>query len=213
MRRWVFKPVMMWAVLLVAAFATGCNSAASPQGYENGGAAALPSDYQGEVLGADGSSAARCIVRPGYDTMAGQLLSLMNIERAKVGVAPLTISDELTLAAEDYACVMATEDFFDHTHPATGDGPGDRAAEAGYEFFAVGENLAAGQPTAAKALEGWMESPDHRSNLLSPEWKETGIGIRGGGTYGIYWVQEFGKPAHVGHQVAVVDGALTIVRD
>jgi uncharacterized protein YkwD len=141
-----------------------------------------------------------------------QVLSLINIERARIGVGPLTVSEELTHAAEDYACIMAAEDFFDHTDPLTGDGPGDRAADAGYAFFAVGENLAAGQRTAAEAVEAWMDSPEHRDTLLSPQWKETGIGVRGGGTYGTYWVQEFGRPASIGHQVVISPGGLTVIR-
>jgi uncharacterized protein YkwD len=141
-----------------------------------------------------------------------QVLSLVNIERARIGVGPLTVSAELTQAAEDYACIMAAEDFFDHTDPLTGAGPGERASDAGYSYFAVGENLAAGQRTAAEAVEAWIESPEHRDTLLSPQWKETGIGVRGGGTYGTYWVQEFGRPASIGHQAVISTGGLTVIR-
>ena len=203
---------VIFGVLFLAALVAGCNSAGAPYASANGGAANLPHDADADVLGAAASPAARCVASPDLDGLVRQALTLVNIERARVGVAPLTLNQELTSAAEEYACVMAAEDFFDHVHPVTGEGPGDRAAAAGYEFFAVGENLAAGQATAAEAVEGWMNSSEHRDNLLSPEWKETGIGVRRGGTYGIYWVQEFGKPATLNQEPVLSDGALTVVR-
>ncbi|HUU82239.1 MAG TPA: CAP domain-containing protein [Phycisphaerae bacterium] len=179
--------------LLATALVVGCNSAGAPAA-DNGGAATLGQRDAGSAGAGGSSTAARCISQADDEELAGQILALVNIERARVGVTPLTVSEELTLAAEDYACTLIGDDFFDHVHPVTGEGPGARAADAGYEYFAVGENLAAGQPTAAEAFEGWMNSKSHRYNLLSPEWRETGIGVRRGGSLRVYWVQEFGKP-------------------
>jgi uncharacterized protein YkwD len=59
----------------------------------------------------------------------------------------------------------------------------------------VGENLAAGQPTPERAFTDWMNSPSHRDNILDPRFTELGVGVRFGGEYGVYWVQEFGLPA------------------
>jgi uncharacterized protein YkwD len=129
------------------------------------------------------------------DDLALQILSLINLERARHGVDPVRMNSQLKDAAEDYACTMASEDFFEHINPVTGEGPGDRAAKAGYGFFSIGENLAGGHLNPAEAVEAWMESPGHRTNLLSPEWKESGVGVRQGGSLRIYWVQLFGKPA------------------
>lgn len=196
---------------LIPALVWGCNSAGSPA-YSNGGASRIAGDGVDEVGGLSEEAAGRCVQRVDLDAMARQVLSLINIERTRVGVSPLTINDELTLAAEDYACTLASEDFFAHVHPVTGEGPADRASDAGYVFFAVGENLAAGQRSAAEAVEGWMNSEDHRRNLLSPEWTETGIGVRGGGTYGVYWVQEFGKPARIQNDPDLSGDGLTVIR-
>jgi uncharacterized protein YkwD len=44
-------------------------------------------------------------------------------------------------------------------------------------------------------MKVWMGSPAHRENILDPRWSEVGIGVRTGGEYSIYWVQEFGDPA------------------
>ena len=58
----------------------------------------------------------------------------------------------------------------------------------------MGENLAAGQKTAADVMKIWMESPPHREIILDSKWKEVGIAVRAGGEYSIYWVMEFGDP-------------------
>lgn len=122
------------------------------------------------------------------------VLQLVNLERAEVGGAPVVVAERLRKIAEDYACRMIEEDYFGHTEPDSHFGPGERAAAAKYSFYAVGENLAAGQHTAAEVMQVWMDSPAHRRVILDPSWKEIGIAVRFGGRYGIYWVQEFGEP-------------------
>lgn len=90
---------------------------------------------------------------------------------------------------------MIDGEFFAHTNPMTGEGPGERAVRAGYSFVSLGENLAAGQRTAEKALDDWMNSSTgHRENILHPMWTEIGVAVRLGGEHGVYWVQEFGDP-------------------
>ena len=64
-----------------------------------------------------------------------------------------------------------------------------------YAFYAIGENLAAGQQTPAEVMKVWMDSPAHRDIILDPNWTEVGIAVRVGGEYEIYWVQLFGRPA------------------
>ena len=58
----------------------------------------------------------------------------------------------------------------------------------------IGENLASGFLTPWGAFEGFMHSPHHRENILNPAFVEIGIAVRAGGSYGLYWVQEFGEP-------------------
>ena len=64
-----------------------------------------------------------------------------------------------------------------------------------YDYYMIGENLAAGQATPAQVMADWMESAGHRANILEASFVELGVGVRTGGTYGTYWVQEFGRPA------------------
>lgn len=70
----------------------------------------------------------------------------------------------------------------------------DRALAAGYPYRKVPENIAAGQPTAAEVVRGWMDSPGHRSNILDAELTRIGVGHVLGGTYGVVWTQVFGTP-------------------
>jgi len=137
---------------------------------------------------------AKCIVTEDADVLADRVLQLVNLERVEAGVAPVVKSDALTGLAQDYACRMIEGGFFGHTDPDTGYGPGERAVAGKYLFWNIGENLAAGQTTAADVMRVWMDSPSHRDNILDPRWTEVGIGVRYGGADSIYWVQEFGDP-------------------
>jgi uncharacterized protein YkwD len=69
----------------------------------------------------------------------------------------------------------------------------DRVVVAGYTpWRALAENIAAGQPTPQEVVNAWMASTGHRTNILNATYRDTGVGVAFGGTYGIYWVQEFG---------------------
>ena len=124
-----------------------------------------------------------------------RIVALTNAERARVGVAPLAVDVQLTVAAQRYAEVMAASGCFGH---ACGAPPrlADRAVAAGDARWGyLGENVAVGQPTPERAVAAWMASPSHRAVLLDPEFTRLGVGQARGGVYGVYWTQEFGAPA------------------
>jgi len=158
---------------------TGCFTAAPEGDSGNGGA----------------SASAKCLTAEDAEKMADQVLQLVNLERGEAGLPPVVVEDTLEQLADDYACRMIEGGFFGHRDPVQNHGPGERAVAAKYSFFAVGENLAAGQDTPAEVMRVWMESPSHRAIILDRQWSEIGIAVRVGGTHGIYWVQEFGDPA------------------
>ncbi len=60
--------------------------------------------------------------------------------------------------------------------------------EACEPAFAIGENLAKGQLSVEQVLEDWLNSPEHRKNILRPQFTEMGVGL-----FGDLWVQEFGN--------------------
>lgn len=141
------------------------------------------------------SSSGKCFTSDEAEKMADHVLQLVNLERGEANLPPVVHDPTLSKIAAEYACRMIEEDFFGHDDPLSGHGPGERAVASRYLFYAVGENLAAGQDTAADAMKVWMESPSHRGIVLDERWTEVGIAVRFGGKHGIYWVQEFGDPA------------------
>jgi uncharacterized protein YkwD len=122
-----------------------------------------------------------------------QVLELTNNERANAGLPPLTVNSQLEDAAQSYSEVLATSGCFDHTCGPVPDFA-DRDEAAGYtDWISLGENLAAGYPSPEAVVAGWMASPGHRDNILSPRFTETGIGVAtGDGKFRMYWTQEFG---------------------
>lgn len=135
-----------------------------------------------------------CSEPASVDSLKVRVLELVNAERAAIGLGQLRWNSTLEQQASTYACEMIHYDFFDHVNPVTKSTLGLRADEFNYDFQVIGENLAAGQRTPEKAMEDWMNSPGHRQNILDPRFVEIGIGVRLGGEYGMYWVQEFGLP-------------------
>ena len=128
-----------------------------------------------------------------------QVVQLTNDERAKAGLPPLKLNNKLVDAAGDHSSDMAQDDFFSHTG-ADGSSLGDRVRASGYQYSRTGENIAAGQTTPAQVVEGWMNSPGHRANILNPNYTEIGVGYEylqndtGSVNYKHYWTQVFGTP-------------------
>jgi uncharacterized protein YkwD len=137
-----------------------------------------------------------CSDPPEGDDWRDEILRLVNLERERAGLLPLIRKQTLEDQATQYACEMIYYGFVEHVNPFTGTSVTDRAEEFGYDWLALGENLAAGQPTPARAMADWMASEGHRDNILNPQFTELGVGVRTGGEYGTYWVQEFGCPSN-----------------
>src|SRR4051794_4838920 len=128
---------------------------------------------------------------PGSFTL--RVLQLTNAERQKRGLAPLVINDSLSSAAQSYTEVLASGDCFAHTCGPEPDFS-VRVQVSGYVgWSALAENIAAGYPSPEALVAGWMDSPGHRQNILTPEFTELGVGMASGaGRFGTYWTEEFG---------------------
>lgn len=129
------------------------------------------------------------------DAWRSRILELVNQERVRNGLGTVVRNQTLEDQATQYACEMISFDFFAHVNPVTQSTLSVRAEQFGYDFRVVGENLAAGQRTPEEAFADWMASPSHRQNILDGRFTELGVGVRTGGEFGVYWVQEFGLPA------------------
>lgn len=120
-----------------------------------------------------------------------EVVDLTNRERSRAGLRPLAVDPSLTTAAQAHCADMVARAFYAHTSPE-GTQPWDRAAAAGSTRRTIGENIACGQRSAAEVVEGWMNSPGHRANILKPAFTHIGVGYAGGGPSGTYWTQLFG---------------------
>lgn len=125
-----------------------------------------------------------------------QVLELVNAARRDNGqLPPLKGHVQLDAAAQLHSTNMATRNFFNHQDPATGTNPPDRITAAGYVWSTYGENIAAGNSTAAATMAQWMASPPHRANILGTSFNEMGNGYAANpaSTYTHYWTQVFGR--------------------
>lgn len=124
-----------------------------------------------------------------------QLLKLTNLERQRVGLAPLKLSSQLTRAAQSHSTDMARNSYFSHTGK-NGSSMADRTKATGYKYSYLGENLAAGRSTPEGTLRQWMNSSGHRANILNRSFTEIGFGYTNepNSPYRHYWVQVFGTP-------------------
>jgi uncharacterized protein YkwD len=68
-----------------------------------------------------------------------------------------------------------------------------RIDDTGYDWMAIGENVAMGQTSPEAVMQSWMNSAGHRRNILNPDFQELGVGYAEGGGRP-YWVQVFAKP-------------------
>ena len=107
--------------------------------------------------------------------------------------APLTWNTTLASAAESHSRDMANNNYFDHKG-RDGSTPGDRAELAGYIAQQIGENIAAGQDTTRKLVDGWLASPGHCANVMNPGFRELGAAYATDpkSDAGIYWTALFG---------------------
>jgi uncharacterized protein YkwD len=106
---------------------------------------------------------------------------------------PLTMHPQLTASARGHSKDMATRDFFSHNTPE-GLTPSDRIKAAGYVGTTTGENIAAGNATAAKTMEQWMNSEGHCANIMNPRYTHLGVGYFPNPSARLrhYWTQNFG---------------------
>ena len=168
MTRSVLSPPVVWLLVLTSA----CATPASPT----------------EVADAPAAGT-------GASAIASTLVQMTNAERANAGVPALSASARLMQAAQLHADQMARLGRLEHVlSGAQYPRPEDRLAAAGYQWSSYAENIAMGQNTAAAAMDSWMHSSGHRTNILSTSNTEIGIGYARDSAGRPYYVQVFGRP-------------------
>ncbi len=117
-----------------------------------------------------------------------EVLRLVNIERAKAGVAAMVLDPGLNSLSSMWSDWMATTGEFGHLPTKYGWSLWGAVGAGGL----TGENVAAGYSTPAEVVAGWMNSSGHRQNILNPSFTMMGLGCSESDIgYGIYWTQQF----------------------
>lgn len=122
------------------------------------------------------------------DAYAAQVVKLVNEERAKAGLSPLTVKANVTNAAETRAKEL--EASFSHTRP-NGSEFSTALSAAGVQYRGAGENIAYGQKTPEQVMQGWMNSAGHRANILNGNFASIGVGHYRNAAGVDYWTQLF----------------------
>ncbi len=115
--------------------------------------------------------------KKGEELFSSEIIYLINSERLSQNLVALEENFLLRKAAEIKLEDMVANQYFAHQSP-DGKYVEDLATQVGYDFIATGENLAMGNFVDNEDLvKGWMESPEHRENVMRPGYRETGVAV------------------------------------
>ena len=116
-----------------------------------------------------------------------EVVRLVNAERAKKGLKPLTEDWQLSRVARYKSQDMKDKKYFSHTSPTYGS-PFEMMKKFGITYRTAGENIAMGQKTPQAVVTAWMNSSGHRANILNSSYTKIGVGYVASGNY---WTQMF----------------------
>jgi hypothetical protein len=116
------------------------------------------------------------------DMSVQELFDDTNAQRTANGEGNLNINSQLDAAAQAKANDMVARDYWSHNTP-DGQTPWTFITNAGYTYTTAGENLAYGFATSSDTITGWMNSAEHRANILNAGYKDVGFGIANSANY------------------------------
>jgi uncharacterized protein YkwD len=151
-----------------------------------------PASHAAQRPQAPKQTASVSAARVHLSALESQLLSQINLTRGRHGLRALRLSAPLTAAADQHSQSMAQKGYFSHDS-ANGGSFFKRIASfytyRGYSNWSAGENLLYSTPDIdpAGALRLWLNSPEHRANLLNRNWREIGLGaVHSSSAPGVY---------------------------
>ncbi|HBE79508.1 MAG TPA: hypothetical protein DDW65_17285 [Firmicutes bacterium] len=118
-----------------------------------------------------------------------EMVTLINQERAKAGLAELIVDDKLVRLAQEKSQDMVSHNYFGHISEQLGT-IYDQLTKERISYQIAAENLA-GAPNVLKAENYFIRSPAHRGNILNPHFTRIGVGIVHGGPFGAMFTQLF----------------------
>ncbi|MCL1878326.1 MAG: stalk domain-containing protein [Defluviitaleaceae bacterium] len=127
-----------------------------------------------------------------------RIMQLTNAEREAHGLDPLISCDALWLTARSHSEDMATNGFFSHIG-SNGSTPQQRVAARGMSYSIWAENIFSGGTTPEAIMQGWMNSADHRANILNPSLTHIGVGV-----HAQYATQKFGGGTRTYGEIPIV---------
>lgn len=160
----------------------------------------------GVLINTTWSSQVHSVLGASTDITSTQLLADTNVQRSQDKELPLQLNTQLTEAAQGKADDMVARNYWSHDTP-DGKTPWSFITNTGYQFAAAGENLAFGLDSSEAITNGWMNSPEHRVNVLNDVFSDVGFGIaksqnfQGHGPETVV-VAEYAEPANL---VSVAD--------
>ncbi len=116
-----------------------------------------------------------------------EVIRLVNEIRAENGLRELTYDWELGRVARYKSQDMKDNRYFSHTSPVYGS-PFQMMKSFGIGYRSAGENIARGYAAPEAVVDGWMNSPGHRANILNSSFTHIGVGYVAEGRY---WTQMF----------------------
>ena len=136
-----------------------------------------------------------------------------NSQRTADNLSELRVSPLLQAAAQAKANDMAVKGYFSHTSP-DGLTPWYWFRGVGYNFSYAGENLAINFSDSQDVTNAWMNSPEHRANILNSNFTEIGMATAQGNYNGIpsiFIVELFGTPGTVPIAVSSTEAPTEVV--
>ncbi|MCB1389037.1 MAG: CAP domain-containing protein [Rhodobacteraceae bacterium] len=138
------------------------------------------------ILALSAGSAAACEVPAGLSALRGDLLAQTNAERAAHGLDSLAADTRLDAAAQIQACRMADRERLTHRGSWFA-GLGRRLRREDYRYAMAVENIGEGHTSVAQIIRGWMDSPEHRHNMLVQGAVDAGYGVARGDNGRLHW--------------------------
>ena len=138
------------------------------------------------------ADAHRAIRASSSSALRAAVVCLINRQRIGRGLPALRANTDLDRSAERWTLEMVSHHEFTH-----GSNFASRITAAGFHWSQAGENIAAGYPTPASVVRGWMASAGHCENILDPSYRDVGTGLSPGAAIASApgtWTQDFGLP-------------------
>jgi len=159
---------------------------------------AQPEAPDTSVMGA-GPYGANCGIRALPDEVMKRINAVRTSPRRCGGrpmgpATPLKWDGALASAAASHSLDMAQRNYFDHRSP-TGRTVSQRASASNYNWKTVGENIAGGDTSVDEVMQGWLDSPDHCTNIMEPAFADVAVAcvMQPGSEWGTYWTMVLGR--------------------